>query len=143
MNRRTLIVALAGGLFVMTDASAQMSQRPTISIHEALEGAKSGRIILVDVRTPQEWADTGVPPGAILLDVSQPTFEARLAGLRAENPGKTIALFCRTANRSRRAQEALMARGWRDLVDVRGGMLGDGRDTGWLDAGLPVVPPSR
>jgi rhodanese-related sulfurtransferase len=97
----------------------------------------------VDVRTPQEWRDTGVPPGAVLLDVSQPTFEARLAGLRAEHPGKTIALFCRTATRSRRAQEALMARGWRDLVDVRGGMLGDGRETGWLDAGLPVVPPSR
>ncbi len=134
MNRRSLLAFLA---LASLPAFAQES-RPLISPRDAHERAKAGQLVLVDIRTPEEWRDTGVPEGAIRLDLTNPAFEARLAALRAENPGKPIALVCRTASRSRRAQEALLARGWRDVLDVSGGVLGDGRNKGWLDEGLPV-----
>lgn len=136
MQRRAFLffVLLAAG-----PASAQERGRPSLPVREAHEQAKSGRAILVDIRTPEEWKDTGAPEGALKLDMTSPIFEARLAGLRAANPGKPIALICRTGSRSRHVQDALAARGWQGLVDVRGGMLGDGRNKGWLDEGLPLA----
>ncbi|MGL4727395.1 MAG: rhodanese-like domain-containing protein [Bosea sp. (in: a-proteobacteria)] len=119
---------------------AATSALPSISVREAHERAKAGKSILVDIRRPEEWADTGVPQGAIKLDMTSPAFEAKLAGLRAENPGKPIDLICRTASRTRVVQEALIKRGWRNVVNVRGGLLGNPGNPGWLDEKLPVVP---
>ena len=130
---------LCSTLLAALPASALERERPSLSVREAHEQAKSGRAILIDIRTPEEWKDTGVPEGALKLDMTSPIFEARLAGLRADNPGKPIALICRTGSRSRRVQDILAARGWQGLVDVRGGMLGDGRNKGWLDEGLPLA----
>ena len=48
------------------------------------------RSFSVDIRTPEEWADTGIPEGAIRLDMEGAGFEARLAGVKLDNPGKTI-----------------------------------------------------
>ncbi len=110
-----------------------------MSVREAHERAKAKQVVLVDIRTPEEWKDTGVPDGALRLDMTSPAFEARLAGLRTENPGKPIAIICRTGSRTRKVQEALSSRGWTNIVDVRGGMLGDGRNKGWLDEGLPLA----
>lgn len=112
---------------------------PAISVREAHERAKSGALVLVDIRTPEEWADTGVPKDAIQLDMREPAFEAKLAALRAANPGKEIALICRTANRTARVQNTLSARGWNGLINVKGGLLGNPTDKGWLDEGLPVA----
>ena len=109
-----------------------------IDVREAHERSRAKEVILVDIRRPEEWADTGVAEGAIKLDMTSPVFEARLAGLRADYPGKPIAIICRTASRTRHVQDVLGKRGWTGIVDVRGGMLGDGISKGWLDEGLPV-----
>ena len=111
----------------------------SLSVREAHAATKAGQVILVDIRRPDEWADTGVPEGAIRLDMTSGAFEAKLATLRAENPGKPIALICRTGSRTRQVQEALGRRTWTGIIDVRGGMLGDGRNKGWLDEGLPLA----
>jgi rhodanese-related sulfurtransferase len=135
MKRRDIII----GVFSMAVAPAlAQSGMPSISVREAHERAQAGKSILVDIRRPDEWADTGVPRGAVKLDMTSPAFEARLAALRAENPGKPIDLICRTANRTRSVQEALIKRGWRDVVNVRGGLLGNPGNPGWLDEKLPV-----
>lgn len=138
MNRRLLLVAMALGP-ILTAAPAPAQQLPSISVREAHEQAKAGRITLIDIRTPEEWRDTGVPEGAIRLDMTSPTFVARLAGLRAENPNRPIALICRTSSRTRYVQEELTRRGWRGIVNVSGGILGDGRHRGWLAENLPVT----
>jgi rhodanese-related sulfurtransferase len=135
MDRRIFLLT---SLFAMPAIAQTAADRATMSVREAHERNKVGAVILVDIRRPDEWADTGVAEGAIKLDMTSPVFEARLAGLRAENPGKPIAIICRTANRTRHVQEVLGKRGWTNIVDVRGGMLGDGRNKGWLDEGLPL-----
>lgn len=110
---------------------------PVLSAHEAHDAAKAGRLLLVDIRTQAEWADTGVPQGAIRLDAESAGFEVRLAGLRLDNQTKRIALIDRTGGLAATVQQKLSLRGWRDIVVVRGGMLGE---AGWLAERLPVEP---
>lgn len=136
MNRRALLL-LAALCSLPAGAEAQTAL-PSLSVREAHEAAKAGKLVLVDIRTPEEWTDTGVPDGAIRLDMTGSAFEVRLAALKLDHPGKPIALICRTGNRTATVQKTLRARGWTNLVDVRGGLLGNPKDKGWLAEGLPV-----
>ena len=139
MTRRAFIL-IALVLAAWRPAQAQAQQPlPSLSVREAHEAAKAGKLVLVDIRTPEEWADTGVPEGAIRLDMTGSAFEVRLAALKLDHPGKPIALICRTGNRSAEMQKKLAPRGWRELVNVRGGLLGNPGDKGWLAEGLPVA----
>lgn len=137
MNRRTL---LALALAAVASSAAAQNALPSVTVREAHERVKAGKSVLVDIRRPEEWADTGIAQGAVMLDMTAPTFLAKLSALRMENPGKLIDIICRTANRSQRVQEILSQRGWRDLiVNVRGGMLGNPGNPGWLSEGLPIL----
>ncbi|MBD3845659.1 rhodanese-like domain-containing protein [Bosea sp. SSUT16] len=128
-----LWAAMAGG------AAAQGAGSPapgSITVQEAHGEQSGGRLLLVDIRSPGEWSDTGLPQGAIPLDVDATAFEVRLAGLRLDHPAKRIALIDRTGAQAVATAQKLGGRGWRDLVAVRGGMLGPG---GWLAEKLPVT----
>jgi len=124
-------------LWLMAMASVAMAQPASLSPREAHDAVRAGRFLLVDIRTQAEWADTGVPEGATRLDAESAGFEVRLAGLRLDNPGKRIALVDRTGGLSASVRQKLSQRGWRDLVVVRGGILGE---AGWLAESLPVEP---
>ena len=132
LPRRTV---LAGG-FLLPASFVFGQASPFLSAREAHEAARRGRLLLVDIRAREEWADTGLPAGAIALDADGAAFEPQLAGLRLDHPGKRIALIDRTGAQSAAIAAKLAGRGWRDLVAMRGGMLGPG---GWLAEKLPVV----
>lgn len=126
---------LAGSLVL--PASCVLAQAPTtLTPREALEAARAGRLLLIDIRTPAEWRDTGLPQGAIALDAEASAFEVRLAGLRLDHPGKRIALIDRSGALAASTRDKLAGRGFRDILAVRGGMLGP---DGWLAEKLPVV----
>lgn len=130
-TRRTILAGsfLLPASFVFGQAVTSQSPR------ETFEAAQAKRIVLVDIRSPEEWADTGLPQGATPLDADGAAFEPRLAGLRLDNPGKRIVLIDRTGAQAAVMAQKLAGRGWRDLGAVRGGMLGPG---GWLAEKLPV-----
>ncbi len=131
-TRRTI---LAGSF--MLPASVVFGQAPaSLSVREAYEAARSGEIILVDIRSAAEWADTGLPQGAVPLDVDATAFDVRLAGLRLDHPGKRIVLIDRTGAQAIAVAQKLAGRGWRELAGVRGGVLGP---DGWLAEKLPVA----
>lgn len=136
MNRRTLL--LAALTLAAWPAEAQTSL-PSVSVREAYERLKSGKSVLIDIRRPEEWKETGVAEGAITLDMTSPTFLDRLAALRREHAGKAIDIICRTANRTQRVQEILFRRGWSEIVNVRGGMVGNPGNAGWLMERLPLM----
>ena len=104
----------------------------------AHEAAASGEIILVDIRTPQEWQETGIGEGAIPLDMREESFVASLVELRTNNPDTPIALICRTGNRSGYVVNALVEQKFPGLVDVSEGMAGGRNGRGWIRSGLPV-----
>jgi rhodanese-related sulfurtransferase len=129
-------IVLAGSLVL--PATFVLGQTTvTLSAREAFEAAQAKRILLVDIRGAEEWADTGLPQGALPFDADAPAFEVRLAGLRLDNPGKRIVLIDRTGAQAVAVAQKLAGRGWRDLAAVRGGVLGPG---GWLAEKLPVAP---
>ena len=136
-RRRVLGLGLAGSLAACSEGKTQAL--PSVSVQEAQRRLADGKAVLVDIRRPEEWAETGVAQGAIKLDMTAADFAPRLQALSQANPGKDIDLICRTANRSGAVQKALAAQGWRHVVNVRGGMAGNFNDTGWIKAGLPVV----
>lgn len=84
--------------------------------------------VVLDVRTPAEWAD-GRVAGATQLDVTDPGFDAGLAAL---DPTKTYYVYCRSGNRSARAIERMRARGFTALHNA-------GAFSDLAAAGLPVA----
>lgn len=135
MNRRSLIAGAA--VFLLPCLARAQNALAAMTVGDVREGLQAGRLLLIDIRTPAEWTDTGVPAGALKLDAESDGFEVRLAGIRLDNPGKRIVLIDRSGGLSASVQAKLAGRGWRDLAVVRGGMLGPG---GWLAEKLPVVP---
>lgn len=81
--------------------------------------------LLLDVRTPQEFA-SGHIPGAV--NISLQTLESRLSELPTDRP---IVVYCRSGNRSATAASILLRRGFTQLYDL-GGIIT------WQAQGLPV-----
>jgi rhodanese-related sulfurtransferase len=86
-------------------------------------------VVLLDVRTPQEFA-AGHLRGARNIDVESPDFTAAVAAL---DPGTTYAVYCRSGNRSAAATAYLLDLGFAPPYELGGGILA------WQQAGLPVV----
>lgn len=116
---------------------------PVIDSITALAGVKAGEMTLLDVRSPAEWRETGVPEGARTVTIHDPNGMAGFvaAATRAVNgqKNKPIALICARGSRSSRAERALRAAGFSNIFNVREGMLGNSIDgPGWLRRRLPV-----
>lgn len=98
-----------------------------VDVHQA--SALQGKgALLVDVRTPGEFAEVRAP-GAVLIPLDQ--VSKRLAEFGAKD--RPIALICRSGNRSGQAQGILEQTGFTKTVNVTGGM------NAWERSGLPVV----
>ncbi len=148
-RRRFLAVAMAAGTAgVLASAQPGLAQSTRQKGYEIMQAdqahaaAKSGEIILVDIRTPQEWQQTGIGDGAIALDMRDADFVKSLVALRQKYEDKPIALICRTGNRSGYVVSTLTDQGFPGLVDVAEGMAGGPNGTGWINRGLPVYPGS-
>ncbi len=103
---------------------------PTISPRDAHSRLESGQnVVLLDVRTPEEWSQDGHSPAAILipLDELESRAETEL------NKDDTIIVVCRTGNRSQIAAEYLREAGFSRVTEVEGGMRQ------WAAAGLPIA----
>lgn len=94
--------------------------------------------MLVDIRRPDEWATTGVPKGALTLDMRRPDFAAAMTQVARDNPSVPIAVICAGGVRSRWVTSALSKAGLTNVVDIPEGMLGSAAGPGWLARGLPV-----
>ena len=132
---RYLSLLVMGLLMVATNAFASGEKMPAA---EALSLSANGEIILVDIRTPQEWQQSGVPATAHLLNMKDKTFIPGLRALMAENPGKPVALICATGGRSGYVTKRLGEIGFPGLINVSEGMFGSADGPGWLKHNLPT-----
>lgn len=110
-----------------------------LSVEEAHARAASGKVLLVDIRRPDEWASTGLGAGAQPLDMRREDFVAALDELAGGDRARPIALICARGVRSARLANRLAQAGFTGIIDVPEGMLGSRAGPGWLRAGLPVV----
>ncbi|PHP68131.1 sulfurtransferase [Zhengella mangrovi] len=129
-----ILTALLALLFsaVATFAAEKITPR------QAYEAIGKGSLVLVDIRTPGEWAETGIPEQATPIDMTAGDFVPRLKALLAGNPGKAVGFICRTGNRSNYLAGVLEKAGLTGVVDVTGGVAGNARVRGWMAEGLPM-----
>ena len=124
-------IPIALALLFLTGCSAAAPKGPgytQITMEEAAErlGIECG-FILLDVRTPEEFA-AGHIPGAINI----PNEEIGTDEIpRLPQKDQRIYVYCRSGNRSKQASEKLAALGYTDIVEIGGIMDWTGQiDTG-------------
>lgn len=100
--------------------------------------AARGEILLVDIRRPDEWRRTGLPQGAVALDMRRADFIAALTDAAGADRDAPIALICAGGVRSARLGRRLTEAGFTNIIDVPEGMQGSGAGPGWLRRGLPT-----
>lgn len=103
---------------------------------EAAKLVAAGSAVLVDVREPAEWTETGVAAPAVLLPKSdfegaQKQWAPFLAGLG----NRTVILYCRSGHRAGIVGAALAEKG---VKVMNAGGLKD-----WQAAGLPLRKASE
>ncbi|CUX82450.1 MAG: Rhodanese-related sulfurtransferase [Roseibaca calidilacus] len=117
---RFLTLALVALLGLGSPALAQQHYvaQPSASELQAAD------VLLVDIRRPEEWKQTGVLPNAHLLTYEQfDTPEAFLEALAPQLDGRPVALICRTGNRTNIAARALAERLDQPVIDIQGGIM--------------------
>lgn len=142
MTRTLRSAMLLVGLTLLCFVHAEAAEL-TLSAPEALEQAEAGKILLVDIRTPPEWRQTGIAAEAQAIDMSSPEFLDTLLEAVAGDRSAPIALICRTGNRSGAVQRALRQYGFTQVYDIPEGMVGSRAGPGWLKRGLPVEQCTR
>lgn len=86
-------------------------------------------IVLLDVRTPEEFA-AGHIDGAVNIDFYSPDFYEQLSAM---DPSQPYMIYCDSGNRSGQTFQALAAAAWPELYDVEGGIQA------WNAEALPLA----
>ena len=98
---------------LLTGCSSGSSDAITdVDVAEAQQIVEDGDAVILDVRTPEEFA-AGHLPGAINIDVESSDFADRVAGL--DESTETL-VYCRTGNRSGVATDEMADLGFTDHV---------------------------
>lgn len=121
-------------------ASAGAHAAPDLTAPEAYEAVRQGKVRVIDIRTREEWRQTGVVPGAARVDFYQgpETLLKAVLNIVGGDRNAPIALVCRTGNRTAQAQKFLQSQGFTRVYNVSEGMAGSAAGPGWLRRRLPV-----
>lgn len=129
------IIKFAIYLIVMTTCAMQASDSTgndnivSVSASEFEKQIRSDSVQLVDVRTPQEYAE-GHIDGALNINVQSDDFK-ELAQIELSKDS-TVLVYCRSGRRSLDAAEILTGLGYK-VVNLKGGVIE------WKEDGLPLV----
>jgi rhodanese-related sulfurtransferase len=119
------------GAFLVLQACSPEAVLPNLSLEQARAEHDSGKVLMIDIREPQEHA-IGVAQGVVLLPMSQLAQRVSEIPKDADRP---VLLICNTQNRSRAVTQALQEQGFTNIRYVNGGM------SEWAKRGWPMVKP--
>lgn len=135
MNRISRIVRHTIFLILMTMSAIQMSgcndndNIVSVSAPEFDTKIKTDSVQLLDVRTPQEYAE-GHIDGALNINVQSDDFQQMAE--KELSKDSTILVYCRSGRRSMDAAGILTRLGYR-VINLKGGIIE------WKEDGLPVT----
>ncbi|HBB43973.1 MAG: Rhodanese domain protein [Parcubacteria group bacterium GW2011_GWA1_44_13] len=95
---------------------------------EAHKIIQNGKAVVIDVRTPSEFAD-GHIPGAKNFDIYDSTFEETIRGLKSDT---IYVVNCQSGGRSAKACAKMQELGLVGAMNLEGGFIA------WKKAGFPV-----
>ncbi|MEP1934507.1 MAG: rhodanese-like domain-containing protein [Paracoccaceae bacterium] len=140
--RKLAIVCLAASgaaLILMITTAVVFAQTQKMSANEAHSAALSGNLIILDIRSPGEWAETGVAKGAWPVTMHDTSFSANLQNIVERYPSRPLALICASGGRSNYIVSVLEQNGFSGVIDISEGMFGNGDAPGWIARELPIV----
>lgn len=123
-----MVVVAVLALTACGASSSAVADGATLDAKAFAEAIKQPDTVLIDVRTPAEYA-AGHIEGAKLIDVSGPRFASEIASL---DKTKKYALYCRSGNRSGTAMKLMHEAGFTFVYHLGGGI------GAWQSAGLPL-----
>jgi phage shock protein E len=123
-----LLTACSAVPFSSPIAPAAQSQNLPSDFDVATAASLRGRneVVMLDVRTPEEYAQ-GHIPGVVLIPLDQ--VPNRLADIPKD---KTVIVTCQSGNRSGQAAKLLREKGYTNIHNMLGGF------TAWEKDGYPV-----
>lgn len=107
--------------------------------NEELASLVSSGVPVIDVRTAQEWEETGIVPGSHLLTFfdergkADPGAWLEKAKIVAQ-PAKPVVVICRSGNRTKAVSQFLSQQGYGKVYNVKYGIRG------WAKEGRQVAP---
>lgn len=99
-----------------------------IDVNQFDQMRKEKDAVVLDVRTPHEYAE-GHVPGAVNLDIHDPQFEQKLEKL---DKSRTYLVHCAKGVRSAKAVKKMSTMGFLNLFDFHGGF------SAWENAHKPI-----
>ncbi|WP_407429753.1 rhodanese-like domain-containing protein [Arcticibacter sp.] len=123
-----VFVSLLFTILLTTKTFAQ--QQDVVTVRDFRKGIKKEHPIILDVRSPEEYAE-GHIKNALNLNWQNPDEFATLAARMQKS--KPVYIYCRSGVRSAKAAEWLRSNGFTHIVGLDGGIKA------WLDADKRVV----
>lgn len=130
MKMRTFLFKLFVLMAVLVPAVAfaEIKNEGAVKVDELI---KSGKYVVIDVRTPEEYA-AGHINGAVNYDYYSDDFEEKLEE-NLTDKSKPYIVYCRSGKRSLYSAQIMEELGYKDVTNLDGGFLA------WESAGKPVV----
>ena len=111
---KKVVAALFVSALFLTGCSSTSASVSNLGATEFLEKASTQDVVLIDVRTPGEFAEGNIV-NALNIDVQSSSFDSQIAQL---DPTKTYALYCRSGNRSGIAAEKMANAGFTSIYNA-------------------------
>jgi rhodanese-related sulfurtransferase len=119
------IAFISGGMLVWPFVRSRAAG-PALSTLQATQLINSRNAVVIDVRTPEEFA-TGSLPGARNIPVDK--FDQKMRDIKKDKP---LIVVCASSSRAGRAAAQLRASGFGEVYVLAGGLAA------WREAGLPI-----
>lgn len=124
-----LAVAAIASVGLLAGCSSSNEATKKVDPVEFSEVIAQPGVIILDVRTPEEF-NAGHIANAININLADSNFSSEVSKL---DKNATVAVYCRSANRSAVATDEMAELGFTDMYDMQGGIID------WQAAGGPVV----
>jgi thioredoxin len=128
---KQIILTLFASIALLINTNAQVNQN--VDAAKFKELISKGDVILVDVRTPQEYY-RGHIAGSTAIDISDPNFVTKINLLQKE---KTILIYCLTGSRSYAAANYMSKNGFKNIYNLQRGIME------WNQKGYPIEQSSQ
>lgn len=120
-----IILFVFYNLFGQTDTTFK-----SVDLVEFEKLISNPQVILVDVRTPEEHDEAYIPGTCYNINVLSSDFEEIAESNLSKD--RTIAIYCRSGNRSKKAARILTSKGFK-VIELSSGF------NGWSSAGKTTV----
>lgn len=117
------------GNAILVKNHAETTVHKNVSGNEFKQFIAKGDVVVVDVRTPNEYAQ-GHIKDAKLINLYDPNFNAQIAKL---DKGTTTLVYCRSGRRSASAMRKMKSAGFNTVYNLSGGI------GAWMSSGGEVV----